>query len=78
MADDNYTIISIPVFAEQQQDDPVLVLKSQRVIQHPGLIQYLDKRGIDIKLGRRLCKIALFRTMLILRHIILNFQTSAL
>lgn len=54
MAGDNYTIMSIPVFAEQRQDDPVLVLKSQRVIQHPGLIQYLDRRGIDIKLGRRL------------------------
>jgi len=54
MAGDNYTIYSLPIDSENHvADDPVLILKSKKTIQHLALIQYLEKRGIGLKLAQK-------------------------
>jgi hypothetical protein len=54
MAGTDYPTLRLPEFISHDEYKPRLILKSKKPIEHPGLIQYLRKRGIELKFGRRL------------------------
>jgi len=54
MAGDNYTVYFLPLDSQREtEDDPVLLLKSKKVIQHLALVQYLENRGIGLRLAQK-------------------------
>ncbi|MFN8343976.1 MAG: toprim domain-containing protein [Spirosomataceae bacterium] len=48
-----YRIAAFPDERKEYAHDPALILKSQKPVQHLGLISYLNKRGIALEAARR-------------------------